>query len=72
MPEIPQVCAVVSQPARPKGRGKEVTKSPVEEMALGMGVDPARILCPVTAKSVSGVVTEGVEAWPWAHTWGGG
>lgn len=33
-----EVCGVVSQPDRPKGRGKKLCPSPVKQAALQMGL----------------------------------
>ena len=54
-----QVCAVVSQPGRPRGRGKQrkPQPSPVEATALAAGCK--RILCPASARDVRPV--------PWSH-----
>lgn len=42
------VCAVVTQPDRPKGRGKKLAMSPVKELALEKGID---VLQPEKASS---------------------
>lgn len=47
-----EVCAVVSQPGRPRGRGRksgEAAPSPVAELAMSRGVAEERVLCPVKA-----------------------
>ncbi len=43
-----EVLAVITQPDRPRGRGREVTPSPVKELAVGRG---ARVLQPERIKS---------------------
>ena len=47
-----QLCAVVSQPGKPKGRGNKTTPvlTPVEEAARKLGMTDETILCPATAK----------------------
>ena len=47
-----QVMAVISQPGRPKGRGKQRVPqpSPVEATAAAAGI--GTILCPASAKDV--------------------
>jgi len=44
-----EVSAVVTQPPRPKGRGKKLTPSPVQETALAKGLSADRIWAPERA-----------------------
>lgn len=44
-----EVSAVVTQPGRPKGRGKVAQPSPVYSAALELGIPESRIFCPVKA-----------------------
>lgn len=44
-----EVFAVVTQPGRPKGRGKVAQPSPVYSAALELGIPESRIFCPVKA-----------------------
>ena len=45
-----RVAAVVTQPARARGRGKAVQPTPVEDLALARGVDPAHVFTPPDAR----------------------
>ncbi len=44
-----EVSAVVTQPGRPKGRGKVAQPSPVHSAALELGIPESRIFCPIKA-----------------------
>ena len=48
-----QVYAVVTQPGRPKGRGRKSVESPVAQVARAHGIEDNRVLCPVTVRDVS-------------------
>lgn len=72
-----QVMAVISQPGRPRGRGKQQVPqpSPVEATATAAGI--GAILCPVSAKDVRPMLPEHMllqwytGAGPWLPAWHG-
>lgn len=51
------VCAVVSQPDRPKGRGRKLTPSPVKSAALEMGL-PVEVIESAKTESFLGLLTQ--------------
>lgn len=53
-----QVAGVVTQPGRPKGRGKKQVPSPVEAAALERGLSRDAIMCPVSAREVTPITLD--------------
>ena len=52
-----QVCGVVTQPDRPRGRGQQVTDAPVKALALQHGLpvlQPSRLRDPAFVESLRG------------------
>jgi methionyl-tRNA formyltransferase len=56
-----EVCAVFTQPDRPKGRGRQVAVSPVKETALRLGLtvhQPERVRRPESVELLAGLHTD--------------
>lgn len=53
-----QVTAVVTQPGRPKGRGKVPQPSPVQLLAHERGLSEDQVLSPIKAREVRGIPFE--------------
>jgi methionyl-tRNA formyltransferase len=50
-----EVAAVVTQPVRPRGRGKKPVPSPVAAAAADLGFGAERVLSPASAKDVRSI-----------------